>query len=256
MTVITTVFSQTYPPPRRQRQLQLIFYFFSGFFPKSPQDRFLISTEENSLIPYRNSFIIFLNDWLQAQRCNFINKEGLSSCLACRAHQFALNIKTSFSKIGQSWTENFVPAHCRALDKTNVFANYLLSLIPAKPLAPLEAGEPTKGEQLEEVVIHSNLEPYINFHLNNPGKRFFLLNACNFILNLFHKFPTNASLLFYNGEITFSSKEIGEFFRFDLKISQYFLTSFSHLHCRNKFRKISLASHKSSQFFKIPSQIL
>ncbi|KAL0220124.1 hypothetical protein P9112_005777 [Eukaryota sp. TZLM1-RC] len=88
--------------------------------------------------------------------------------------QLVSNVKTSLPKICQFWTKYFIRAHCTALDKTNVFANYLLSLIADETLAPLEAGEIAKNEQLEAVVIHSNLEPYINFYFNNSRERFFL----------------------------------------------------------------------------------
>ncbi|KAL0209834.1 hypothetical protein P9112_009918 [Eukaryota sp. TZLM1-RC] len=141
------------------------------------QDRSLVSSWKNSLVPYRNSFNLFLNAWLQSQKRNFINRKGLSPYLACRARQLASNVKTSLPKICQSWTKNFIRAHCRALDKTNVCANYPLSLLPDEPLA-----------QPEEVVADSVLEHYINFNLNNSRERFFLLNACKFILNLLQRF--------------------------------------------------------------------
>ncbi|KAL0219300.1 hypothetical protein P9112_004953 [Eukaryota sp. TZLM1-RC] len=95
----------------------------------------------------------------------------------------------------------------------------------------------------------------INFNLNNSRERFFLLNACRFILNLLQRFPTTASLLSSHDKITFSSKEISELFLFNLKISQYLLTFFSHMHCWKKFRIIPLASHKGSKFIEVPSQI-
>ncbi|KAL0216449.1 hypothetical protein P9112_008633 [Eukaryota sp. TZLM1-RC] len=218
--------------------------FYNGFLPECPQDRSLVSVWENSLVPYRNSFNLFLNDWLQSQNCNFINRKGLSSYLACRARQLASNVKTCLPKICQSWTKNFIRAHCRALNKTNVFANNILSLLPDELLA-----------QPEEVVVDSVLEYLINFNLNNSRERFFLLNACRFILNLFQRFPTTASLLSSHDKITFSSKEISELFLFNLKISQYLLTFFSHMHCWKKFRIIPLASHKGSKFIEVPSQI-
>ncbi|KAL0216113.1 hypothetical protein P9112_008297 [Eukaryota sp. TZLM1-RC] len=242
MTVITT---GSFPKPSTSKgQRQLLHIFYNGFLPECPQDRSLVSLWENSLVPYRNSFNLFLNDWLQSQNCNFINRKGLSPYLACRARQLASNVKTSLPKICQSWTKNFIRAHCRALDKTNVFANNILSLLPDEPLA-----------QPEEVAVDSVLEYYINFNLNNSRERFFLLNACKFILNLFQRFPTTASLLSSHDKITFSSKEISELFLFNLKISQYLLTLFSHMHCWKKFRIIPLASHKGSKFIEVPSQI-
>ncbi|KAL0209890.1 hypothetical protein P9112_009974 [Eukaryota sp. TZLM1-RC] len=68
--------------------LSQILHFFR------PQDRSPVSTWENSLVLYRNSFNIFLNDWLQAQKCNFIKRKGLCPYLACPA-QLAYNVKTT-----------------------------------------------------------------------------------------------------------------------------------------------------------------
>ncbi|KAL0214542.1 hypothetical protein P9112_006726 [Eukaryota sp. TZLM1-RC] len=164
MTVITTGAFRNPSTSKGQRQLLHIFY--NGFLPECPQNRFLVSLWKNSLLPYRNSFNLFLNAWLQ---------QGFSPYLACRARQLASNVKTSLPKICQSWTKNFIRAHCRALDKTNVLDNYIFSLLPDEPLA-----------QPEEVVVDSVLELYINFNLNNSRERFFLLNACKFILNLLH----------------------------------------------------------------------
>ncbi|KAL0219959.1 hypothetical protein P9112_005612 [Eukaryota sp. TZLM1-RC] len=221
MAVITT---GSFPNPFTSKgQRQLLHIFYNGFHPECPQDRSLVSSWENSFVPYRNSFNLFLNAWLQAQRCNLINRKVLFPYLACRGRQLESNVKTSLPKICQSWTKNFILAHCRALNKANVFANYLLSLVADETLAFLEAGEVAKSEPLEAVIIHSNLEPYINFHLNNSRERFFLLNTCNFILNLFQRFPATASS---SDKITFSSKTIGELFFFNLKISQYLLTLF------------------------------
>ncbi|KAL0208588.1 hypothetical protein P9112_011175 [Eukaryota sp. TZLM1-RC] len=168
----------------------------------------------------------------------------LSPYLACRARQLASNVKTSLPKICQSWTKNFIRAHCRALDKTNVCANYLISLLPDEPLA-----------QSEKVVVYSVLEHYLNFNLNNSRERFFLLDACKFILNLLQRFPATDFLLISHGKFTFSSKEIGELFLFNLKISQYLLTFFSHMLCWKKFRIIPLASHKGSKFLEVPSHV-
>ncbi|KAL0219097.1 hypothetical protein P9112_004750 [Eukaryota sp. TZLM1-RC] len=182
MTVITT---GSFPKPSTSKgQRQLLHIFYSGFLPECPHDRSLVSLWENSLVPYRNSFNLFLNAWLHSQNCNFINRKGLSPYFACRARQLASNVKTSLPKICQSCTKNFIRAHCRALDKKNVCANYILSLLPVKPLA-----------QYEEVVVDSVLEHYINFNLNNSRERFFLLNACKFVLKSLQRFPTTASLL-------------------------------------------------------------
>ncbi|KAL0207141.1 hypothetical protein P9112_012852 [Eukaryota sp. TZLM1-RC] len=242
MTFITT---GSFPKPSTYKgQSQLLLIFYSEFFPECPQDRSLVSSWENTLVPYRYSFNLFLNDWLQSQKGNFINRKGLSPYLACRARQLASNVKTSLPKICQSWTKKFIRAHCRALDKTNVCANFLFSLLPDKLLV-----------QIEEVVVDSVIEHYINFNLNNSKERFFLLNACKFILNLLQRFHVTASLLFSQDKITFSSKEIGELFLFNLKNSQYLLTFFSHMLCFKKFRKIPLASHKGSKFHEVPSQI-
>ncbi|KAL0214348.1 hypothetical protein P9112_006532 [Eukaryota sp. TZLM1-RC] len=236
MTAITT---GSFPQPSTSKgQRQLLHILYSGFFPECPQDRSPVSTWENSLVPYRNSFNIFLNDWLQSQRYNCTNRKGLFLYLASRARQLASNIKTSQLKICQSWTKNFIRAHCRAMDKANVFYNYLLSLIPDEPLAPLEANAITEGKQPDEVVIHSILEPYINFHFNNTRNRFFLSNACSFILNLFNRFPATATLLSSSDRIPFLLRKIGELFFFNLKISQHLLTFFSHLHCWKKFEII------------------
>ncbi|KAL0220033.1 hypothetical protein P9112_005686 [Eukaryota sp. TZLM1-RC] len=235
MTVITT---GSFPKPSTSKgQRQLLHIFYSGFLPKCPQDRSLVFSWESFLVPYRNSFKLFLNAWLQCQNCNFINRKGLSPYLACRARQLASNVKTTLLEICQSWTKNFIRAHCRALDKTNVSANYILSLLPDEPLT-----------QPEAVVVDSVLEHYINFNLNNSRERFFLLNACKFFLNLLQRFPTDASLLS-------SDDEIGELFLFNLKISQYLLTFFSHMHCWKKFRIIPLASHKGFKFLEIPSDV-
>ncbi|KAL0207405.1 hypothetical protein P9112_012033 [Eukaryota sp. TZLM1-RC] len=232
MTVITT---GSFPKPSTSKgQRQLLHIFTMDFF---------LNAHKTGLL-FLNSFHLFLNDWLQSQNCNFINRKGLSSYLACRARQLASNVKTCLPKICQSWTKNFIRAHCRALNKTNVFANNILSLLPDELLA-----------QPEEVVVDSVLEYLINFNLNNSRERFFLLNACRFILNLFQRFPTTASLLSSHDKITFSSKEISELFLFNLKISQYLLTFFSHMHCWKKFRIIPLASHKGSKFIEVPSQI-
>ncbi|KAL0226721.1 hypothetical protein P9112_014045 [Eukaryota sp. TZLM1-RC] len=160
MTVITT---GSFPKPSTSRgQRQLLHIFYNGFLPECPQDRSLVSVWENSLVPYRNSLNLFLNAWLQSQNCDFINRKGLFPYLACRARQLASNVKTSLPKICQSWTKNFIRAHCRALDKTNVFANNILSFLPDEPLA-----------QPEEVVVDSVLEYHINFNLNNSRERFF-----------------------------------------------------------------------------------
>ncbi|KAL0213665.1 hypothetical protein P9112_002809 [Eukaryota sp. TZLM1-RC] len=103
MTVITT---GSFPKPSTSKgQRQLLHIFYNGFLPECPQDRSLVSVWENSLVPYRNSFHLFLNDWLQSQNCNFINRKGLSSYLACRARQLASNVKTCLPKICQSWTK-------------------------------------------------------------------------------------------------------------------------------------------------------
>ncbi|KAL0207361.1 hypothetical protein P9112_011989 [Eukaryota sp. TZLM1-RC] len=202
---------------------------------------FFLNAHKTGLL---NSFDLYLNAWLQSQKFNFFNRKGLSPYLACRARQLASNVKTSLPKICQSWTKNFIRAHCRALDKTNVCANYLLSLLPDKPLA-----------QPEEVVVDFVLEHYINFNLNNSRERFFLLNACKFILNLLQRFPATVSLLSSRDKITFSSKEIGELFLFNLKISQYLLTFFSHVHFWKKFRMIPLTSHKGSKFLEVHSHV-
>ncbi|KAL0214533.1 hypothetical protein P9112_006717 [Eukaryota sp. TZLM1-RC] len=233
MTVITT---GSFPKPSTSKgQRQFFHIFYSGFLPECPQDKSLVSSWENSLVRYRNSFKLFLNAWLQ---------KGLSPCLACRTRQLASNVKTSLPQICQSWTKNFIRAHCRALDKTNICANNILSLLPDEPLA-----------QPEEVVVDSVLEHYINFILNNSKDRFFLLNARKFILNLLQRFPTIASLLSSHDKITFSSKEIGELFLFNLKISQHLLTLFFHMHCWKKFRIIPLPSHKGSKFHEVPSHV-
>ncbi|KAL0218887.1 hypothetical protein P9112_004540 [Eukaryota sp. TZLM1-RC] len=181
MTVITT---GSFPKPSTSKgQRQLLHIFYNGFLPECPQDRSLVSVWENSLVPYRNSLNLFLNAWLQSQNCNFINRKGLSPYLACRARQLASNVKTSLPKICQSWTKNFIRAHCRALDKTNVFTNNILSLLPDEPLA-----------QHEEVVVESVLEYLINFNLNNSRERFFLLNACSKFIEvpsqIFHSVKT------------------------------------------------------------------
>ncbi|KAL0207734.1 hypothetical protein P9112_012362 [Eukaryota sp. TZLM1-RC] len=145
MTIITTGY---FPKPSTSKgQCQLLHIFYNGFLPECPQDRSLVAVWENSLVPYRNSFNLFLNDWLRSQNCNFINRKGLSPYLACRARQLASNVKTCLPKICQSWTKNFIRVHCRALNKTNVFANNILSLLPDEPLA-----------QPEEVVVDSVLE--------------------------------------------------------------------------------------------------
>ncbi|KAL0219464.1 hypothetical protein P9112_005117 [Eukaryota sp. TZLM1-RC] len=151
----------------------------------------------------------------QFQNCNFINRKGLSPYLACRARQLASNVKTSLPKICQSWTKHFIRAHCRALDKTNVFANNILSLLPDEPLA-----------QFEEEVVDSVLEHYIDFNLKNSRERFFLLNACKFILNILQRFPTTASIRSSHDEITFSSKELGELFSLILKFHDTYSLSF------------------------------
>ncbi|KAL0205600.1 hypothetical protein P9112_000907 [Eukaryota sp. TZLM1-RC] len=125
MTVITT---GSFPKPSTSKgQRQLLHIFYSGFLPECPQDRSLVSSWEDSLVPFRNSFNLFLNAWLQFQNCIFINNKGLFPHLACRARHLASNVKTSLPKICQSRTQNFIRAHCRALDKTNVFVNYILS---------------------------------------------------------------------------------------------------------------------------------
>ncbi|KAL0214846.1 hypothetical protein P9112_007030 [Eukaryota sp. TZLM1-RC] len=160
MTVITTGSFPKLSTSKGQRQLLHI--FDSGFLPECPQDRSLVSLWENSLVPYKKSFNLFLNDWLQFQNCNFINRKGLSPHLACRARQLESNVKTSLPKICRSWTKNFIRAHCRALDETNVFATNILSLLPDEPLA-----------QPKEVVVDSVLEHYINLNLNNSRERFF-----------------------------------------------------------------------------------
>ncbi|KAL0219640.1 hypothetical protein P9112_005293 [Eukaryota sp. TZLM1-RC] len=152
MTVIT---SGSFPEPSPFKgQRHLLHIFYNGFLPESPQDRSLVSSWENSLVPYRNSFNLFLNAWLQSQKCNFINRKRLLITLLVWARKLASNVKTSSPKICQSWTNNFIRAHCRALDKTNVCVNYLISLLPDKPLA-----------QPEEVDVDSVLEHCINFHV-------------------------------------------------------------------------------------------
>ncbi|KAL0207472.1 hypothetical protein P9112_012100 [Eukaryota sp. TZLM1-RC] len=155
MTVITT---GSFPKPSTSKgQRQLLHIFYSGFLPECPQDRCLVSSWENSLVPYRNSFNLFLNDWLQSQKCNYINRKGLSA-FPCLSNS-SIGVKPNLPKIYQSCTKNFIRAQCRALDKTNVCAKYLLSLFPNEPLA-----------QPEEVVVDSVLEHYINFNLNNSRK--------------------------------------------------------------------------------------
>ncbi|KAL0206778.1 hypothetical protein P9112_012489 [Eukaryota sp. TZLM1-RC] len=100
MTVIST---GSFPNSSTSKgQHQLLHVFYSGFLPECPQDRSLFSTWETSLVPCRNSFNIFLNEWLQPQRCNFINRKGLSPDLACWARQLAFNVMTSLPKICQS----------------------------------------------------------------------------------------------------------------------------------------------------------
>ncbi|KAL0224013.1 hypothetical protein P9112_003403 [Eukaryota sp. TZLM1-RC] len=213
MTVITT---GSFPKPSTSKgQRQLLHIFYNGFLPECPQDRSLVAVWENSLVPYRNSFNLFLNDWLQSQNCNFINRKGLSPYLACRARQLASNVKTSLPKICQSWTKYFIRAHCRALNKTNVFANNILSLLPDELLA-----------QPEEVVVDSVLEYLINFNLNNSRERFFLLNACRFILNLLQRFPTTASLLSSHDKITFHQRKLVSFFSSILKFHNTYSLSF------------------------------
>ncbi|KAL0205533.1 hypothetical protein P9112_000840 [Eukaryota sp. TZLM1-RC] len=77
MTIITTGF---FPKPSTSKgQRQLLHIFHSGFLPECPQDRSLVSSWKNFSMPYRNSFNLFLNDWLQSQKCNFINRKGLSA---------------------------------------------------------------------------------------------------------------------------------------------------------------------------------
>ncbi|KAL0205660.1 hypothetical protein P9112_000967 [Eukaryota sp. TZLM1-RC] len=136
MTIITTGF---FPKPSTSKgQRQLLHIFFSGFLPECPQDGSLVSLWQNSLVPYRNSFNLFLNAWLQSQNCNSINRKGLSPYLACRARRLASNVKTGLPKICPSWTKNFIRAHFRDLDRTSVCANYILSLLPDEPLAQPE----------------------------------------------------------------------------------------------------------------------
>ncbi|KAL0223622.1 hypothetical protein P9112_003012 [Eukaryota sp. TZLM1-RC] len=107
----------SFPKPSTSKgQRQLLHIFYSGFLPECPQDMSL-SSWENFLMSCRNSFNLVLNDWLQSQKLNFINRKGLSPYLACRARQLASNVETSLPKICQSWTKNFIRAHCRALVK-------------------------------------------------------------------------------------------------------------------------------------------
>ncbi|KAL0204902.1 hypothetical protein P9112_000209 [Eukaryota sp. TZLM1-RC] len=113
-----------------------------------------------------------------------IEKGFLLTLLVVRARQLASDVKTSLPKICQSWTKHFNRAHCIALNKTNVCANYLISILPDEPIA-----------QPVEVVVDSVLEHYINFNLNNSRESCFLLNASKFIFNLLQRFPTTASLL-------------------------------------------------------------
>ncbi|KAL0219749.1 hypothetical protein P9112_005402 [Eukaryota sp. TZLM1-RC] len=106
MAVITT---GSFPKPSTSKgQRQLLHIFYNGFLPECPRDRSLVSLWENSLVPYRNSFNIFLNTWLQSQNCNFINRKGLSPYLACRARQLASNVKTSLPKVCQSFFLNLI----------------------------------------------------------------------------------------------------------------------------------------------------
>ncbi|KAL0214449.1 hypothetical protein P9112_006633 [Eukaryota sp. TZLM1-RC] len=59
ITIITTGF---FPKPSTSKgQRQLLHIFYSGFLPECPQDRSLVSSWENSFVPYRNSFNLFLN---------------------------------------------------------------------------------------------------------------------------------------------------------------------------------------------------
>ncbi|KAL0223609.1 hypothetical protein P9112_002999 [Eukaryota sp. TZLM1-RC] len=104
MTVITT---NSFPKPSTSRgQHQLLHIFYSGFLSDCPQDMSLVSSSENSSVPYRNSFNLFLNDWLQSQKCNFINKKGLSHCLACRARQSLRQVYLKF--VNPEQTTSFV----------------------------------------------------------------------------------------------------------------------------------------------------
>ncbi|KAL0219101.1 hypothetical protein P9112_004754 [Eukaryota sp. TZLM1-RC] len=90
MTVITT---SSFPKPSASKgQRQLLHIFYSGFLLECPQDRSLVSLWDNSLVPYRNSFNLFLNAWLHSQNCNFINRKELSPYFACRACQLASNV--------------------------------------------------------------------------------------------------------------------------------------------------------------------
>ncbi|KAL0223205.1 hypothetical protein P9112_002595 [Eukaryota sp. TZLM1-RC] len=187
-----------------------------------------------------------------SHRCNFTYRKGLSPYLTCPARQLASNVETSLPKISQSWTKYYIRAHRRGLDKTNLFTNYLLSLIPDEPWAPLEASVRTENEQSEEVIVDSVLEHYINFNLNNSRNRFFLLNAYKFILSLLQRFPATASLLSSHDKITVSSKEIGKLFSLILKFHNTY-SFFSHMHCWKKVTILSLASHQGSKFIEVPS---
>ncbi|KAL0214505.1 hypothetical protein P9112_006689 [Eukaryota sp. TZLM1-RC] len=74
MTVITT---GSFPTPSNSKGQRLLLYiFYSGFLPECPQDRSLVSSCENSFVPYRNSFNLFLNAWLLSQNCNFTIEKG------------------------------------------------------------------------------------------------------------------------------------------------------------------------------------
>ncbi|KAL0205464.1 hypothetical protein P9112_000771 [Eukaryota sp. TZLM1-RC] len=97
MTVITT---GSFPKPSTFKcQRQLLHIFYSGFLPECPQDRSLVSLWENFLVPYKNSFNLFLNNYLQSQNCNFINRKGFSFLTACQARHLASNVKTSLQNL-------------------------------------------------------------------------------------------------------------------------------------------------------------
>ncbi|KAL0215829.1 hypothetical protein P9112_008013 [Eukaryota sp. TZLM1-RC] len=60
MTVVTT--GSFLKPSTCKEQRQLLRIFYSGFLPECPQDRSLVSSWENTLVPYSILFNVFLNN--------------------------------------------------------------------------------------------------------------------------------------------------------------------------------------------------
>ncbi|KAL0223729.1 hypothetical protein P9112_003119 [Eukaryota sp. TZLM1-RC] len=98
MTVITTVscFFQSLPHLKANGNYSISFTMDSFLNPH--KTGVLVPTWANSPVPYKNPFYIFLNDWLQSQKRNFINRKVLSPYLACELVNWHLMLRQVYLK--------------------------------------------------------------------------------------------------------------------------------------------------------------